>query len=72
VVVVTEESISFRSGSVPVISEYYEGLIIPIYNIGLGSASFLSVISWWEEKIIQKKSIIICFIINYPYLCTRF
>jgi hypothetical protein len=69
---VSEESGSFRSGSVPVIPEFYEGIIIPIYNIGLGSGSFLSVISWQKEKIIQKKSIIICFIINYPYLCTRF
>ena len=68
----TEESISFRSGSVPVIPEFYEGLIIPIYNIGLGSASFLPVISWQEGKNNSKKSIIICFIINYPYLCTRF
>jgi hypothetical protein len=69
---VAEEFISFRSGMGPVIPETNDGLIIPLYNMGSGSASVISVICGWEEKIIEKKSMIICFIINYPYLCTRF
>ena len=36
------------------------------------SASILAVIFGWKKKIIQKKSINICFIKIYPYLCTRF
>ena len=64
--------ILLRSVKVSIMEVVLDGASIPIYYIGVRSGSLLSVFFGWRKKIIQKKSNIICFITNYPYLCTRF